>query len=102
MPAPFDPYPKFTQEDMEWFYGLLVEIAGNEDHVEELGRRRAGLDLEIVFGIAPPSRHLFTERVCLDLTEKVKERSGVLGPVVYELNQPHPRAQESIDYAARG
>lgn len=97
-----DGYPPFTQDDLGWFRGLLVEIAEDETHVEEVGRRRAGLDLEIVFEIALKSRHLFTERVCLSLTEKVKKRTGVAGPVVYELNQPHAQAQEAIDYAARG
>jgi hypothetical protein len=97
-----DPYPPFTRADTKWFNGLLEEIAESPSHVENVGRRRAGLDMEIVFSISPASRFRFTEAVCLELTEKVRERTGALAPVVYEIHNPHPRAQEAIDYAARG
>jgi hypothetical protein len=58
--------------------------------------------MEIVFSIKPVSRSRFTEAVCLGLTEKVRRKTGALAPVVYEIHNPHPRAQEAIDYEAQG
>lgn len=96
----YDPYPKFTRDDMEWFNKMLCLVVGNPKDVLNIGRRRGGLDLEIVFDIAPASRHLFTPGVCRLLGELVKQRTGALAPVVYEVNQPHAAAQEAVDYAA--
>ena len=98
----YDPYPPFTQDDFEWFEGVLAEIVGSRDDVLTLSRVRGGLDLQIVFTVTPSKLDLFTPEVYVRLREQLAERTDVLKPVVYEENHPHPEAKEALNYVARG
>jgi hypothetical protein len=55
-----------------------------------VGRRRAGLDLELLIAVESRSRHVFTEAICKKLARLVAERTGALKPVVYVYGDPHP------------
>ena len=97
-----DGYPPFTPDDLAWFAAQVKAYApGRADDIKNVGRRRAGLDLELLIVVEPRSRPVFTADVCLELARKAARRTGVLEPVVYVYGDPHPAAQEAIDYAAR-
>lgn len=98
-----DGYPVFDKQDFDWF-GRLVSalVPKHPEDIRDFGRRRCGLDLVLVIDVAPRSRRIFTMEVCEQLAAKVAERTGVIAPLVYVHNDPHRRAKEALDYAARG
>lgn len=94
-------YPAISKDDMNWIVSLIESKVDDPDDIVAVGRQRDGLDLEICFEVAERSRHIFTPDVCLEITSEVAVRTGVLKPVIYVFDDPHPVAQESLDYAAR-
>lgn len=95
-----DGYPPFSRDDLAWFYGEVQGLVQHPDDVN-VARRRAGLDLELFIEVEGRSRPVFTTDVCKELARKVAARTGVLEPVVYVYGDPHPEAQEALEYAAR-
>lgn len=95
-------YPEFSREQMEWFVGLLeAVIPQHPEDVDNVARHKDGLDLELEIYIKPRSRGAFTAKVCIDLEQQVAKRTGVMKPVVYLHDHPHPEAAEALNYAAR-
>jgi hypothetical protein len=94
-----DPYIPFSKQDLDWFdEQLRARVPEHPDDIINVLRHRGGLDLELSFVVAPRSRHIFTEAVCLELTEAVKQRTGALAPVIYVEGDPHPAAKEALNY----
>lgn len=98
-----DPYWPFSRVDMDWLTRLLESYI--EDHPEDIldvGRGRAGLTLELPFKVAPRSRRVFTETVCLEIAEAVAARTGATAPVLYVYGDPHLAAREVLERIERG
>lgn len=94
-------YPYVSPADMRWIVSLIESKVKNPDEIKSVARNRNGLDLEIVFEVTDSGRHIFTPAICLEITRQVAKRTGVIKPVIYILDDPHPSARESLDWAAQ-
>jgi hypothetical protein len=99
-----DGYPVFTRDDIAWFAGRVEALAGDASLVANVGRRKAGLDLELVIqparGRADELLSHLTAAVCKQLGDEAAARTTAMAAVVYVEGHPHPDAAESLDYAA--
>ncbi len=96
-----DGYPRFSDEELAWFLTQVQRFVPQHPEDVEVVRRKAGLDLELVIKVVKRSRPAFTADVCKQLAHKAAKRAQVLAPVVYVHGDPHPAAQEALDYAAQ-
>ncbi len=95
-----DGYPIFTKDELAWFYKRVCELVRPDRHEDvNVGRRKAGLDLELVIAVAPRSRRVFTMKVCKQLAAEVARRTGVAPPLVYVYGDPHREAREALNHA---
>jgi len=98
-----DDYPAIERADMKWLIAELERRApGGASDIANVARVKAGLKLEIIFVVLPPSRAAFTADVCVELAQQMAERVGVPAAIVYVARDPHPAAIEALGHVGRG
>lgn len=73
-------YPQISAEDINWLIATLEGMAKKPEDVKMVYRRREGIDLEIVFMVAPASQVVFSEEICLDLEAKIAKKNRLTCP----------------------
>lgn len=93
-------YTSITDEQRKRISTMLESLASKPEAVSYT-RYFAGLDLQIEIRVAPEDCRFFTPEVCGALSTIIGAIIGVLSPVVYLEGNPHPKAAEVLQYAAR-
>lgn len=70
------------REHMQWLMEQ-VEARCKDKETANLLRHHGRFDLEIVIVVAPQDRHAITDEFLVDMKRAMRERTGLLAPVIY-------------------
>jgi hypothetical protein len=83
------------QEHMQWLMERVEERCTDKETANLL-RIHGCFDLEIVISVAPQDRHAINDEFLVDMKRALRERTGLLAPVIY-LDGDEPRIVREYD-----
>ena len=79
----------FAKEHKDWLMKEIEALCSNPDRAD-IGHVKGQCDLEVVIWVHDDDRSAFSHAVMARLEAELKERTGVLKPVIYlEGSRPH-------------
>ena len=77
------------KEHMQWLMKQVEERCTDKEQAN-VGRIHGRFDLEIIIAVAPQDRQAITDEFLVDMKRALRERTGLLAPVIY-LDGDEPR-----------
>lgn len=85
------------QEHMQWLMER-VEDRCSDKETANIARIHGRFDLEIVITVAPKDRQAITDEFLVDMKRALRERTGLLAPVIYLDGYEPPIVREYDPY----
>lgn len=83
------------REHMQWLMERVEERCKDKETANLL-RIHGRFDLEIAIAVAPQDRYAITDEFLVDMKRAMRERTGLLAPVIY-LDGDEPRIVREYD-----
>ena len=71
-----------AQEHLDWLMAQIEERCTDKE-TANFARIHGRFDLEIVISVAPKDKHAITDEFLVDMKRALRERTGLLSPVIY-------------------
>jgi hypothetical protein len=85
------------KEHMQWLMAQ-VEARCTDKERANVGRIHGRFDLEIVISVAPQDKYAITDEFLVDMKRALRERTGLLAPVIYLEGYEPPSVREYDPY----
>lgn len=83
------------QEHLDWLMAQIEERCKDKT-TANFARIHGRFDLEIVISVAPTDRYAINDEFLVDMKRALRERTGLLAPVIY-LDGDEPRIVREYD-----
>ena len=85
------------QEHLTWLMGQIEERCKNKE-AANFARIHGRFDLEVVISVAPEDKYAITDEFLVDVKRALRERTGLLAPVIYLEGYEPPSVREYDHY----
>jgi len=85
------------QEHLDWLM-VQIEARCKDKETANFARIHGRFDLEIVISVAPQDRQSITDEFLVDMKRALRERTGLLSPVIYLDGYEPPIVREYDPY----
>lgn len=85
------------KEHMQWLMKQVEDRCTDKERAN-VGRIHGRFDLEVVITVAPQDRQAITDEFLVDMKRALRERTGLLAPVVYLDGYEPPSVREYDPY----